>query len=75
MAPSLCQEEEAGVGFSQRRGSGLLESVKKSLMLLRKVGWSKPLGEQWELRLLVETSGMRAQAAGTDPPWSSLKSF
>jgi len=37
VAPSLCQEGEAGVGFSQRKGSGLLESVKKSLMLLRKL--------------------------------------
>lgn len=75
VAPSLCQEGEAGVGFSQRKGSGLLESVKKSLMLLRKLGWSKSLGEEWGLSLLVETSGMRAQAAGTDPHWSSLKSF
>lgn len=36
MAPSPHQEGEVVVGFSQRRGLGLLESMKKLVMLLRR---------------------------------------
>lgn len=68
MAPSPHQVGEVGVSFGQGRGPGLLESVKKSLMLLSK-GKIKSdaqdiMGLSWPPRGAMETDVL-----GGDEEW------
>lgn len=70
VAPSPCQVGEVWVGFGWGRGSGLPESVKKSLMLLSKGKRNCDARDFMGMRIATT-----AWAAGTDPLGRSLKSL